>query len=79
VSKKTTVDRREAIENPESILERKLIAEYLLSKGYKMTDLKNLSEIEAGALIKEACLYATLKLAEIEAKSKFRRKIEMPH
>jgi hypothetical protein len=63
-------------ECPESSLERKLIAEYLLSKGYKMSDVRNLPEPEMIRLMKEACRYAALRLAEIESKSKFRHKLE---
>jgi len=69
----------DATGNTESTLERKLIAEYLLGKGYTWSDLKDLPKKKANSLMKEACRYATLKLAEIEARSKFRRKIHMPH
>lgn len=75
----TIVYGRDATENWESILERKLIAEYLLSKGYRLSSLKNLPKKKASSLMKEACRYAALKLAEIEARSKFRRKIQTPH
>jgi hypothetical protein len=60
----------------ESVLERHLIAEYLLSKGYRVADLQNLPEAQRKELMKEACIYATTKLANIEAKSKFRQKIK---
>ena len=62
----------------ESGLERKLIAEYLLSKGYTVSDLKNLPKEQRKALMKEACVYAAIRLANIEAKSKFRKKINLP-
>ena len=75
VAKKVAVDKRIA-NGPHSLLERTMIAEYLLAKGYLLSDLKDLPEEEAKKLMKEACLYANLKLAEIEAKAKFRRKIE---
>jgi hypothetical protein len=64
------------MEGPQSGLERKLIAEYLLSKGYLMSDLRDLPEQKAQNLMKKACLYAALKLAEIESRAKFRREIE---
>jgi hypothetical protein len=70
---------RDTTETTESTLERKLIAEYLLDKGYCWSDLKNLPKKKANNLMKEACRYAALKLAEIEARSKFRRKIQPPH
>lgn len=72
---KVDLDRHLA-EYPQSALERKFIAEYLLSKGYELPDLKDLPEQTAKALMKKACLYAALKLAEIESRAKLRRGIE---
>lgn len=68
----------EILDNPESILERRLIAEYLRGKGFDLADLHFLPAQTAESLLKEACRYATLRLAEIEARSKFRQKIEAP-
>lgn len=59
-------------------LERKLIAEYLADRGYKLGNLEKLPEAQAKQLMKEACRYADLKLAEIESRSKFRKKIQGP-
>ena len=72
-----TLDRN-MTEGPESGLERQLIAEYLLRKGYRKSDLRNLPEEQMKALMKEACIYAAVRLANIEAKSKFRQKIKAP-
>ncbi len=69
---------RDMLESPQSGLERKLIAEYLLSKGYRKSDLQNMPEEQRKALMKEACIYAAVRLADIEAKSKFRLSIEAP-
>lgn len=66
------------IEGPQSALERNLIEEYLLEKGYRLSDLKNMPTREASDLMKEACLYAALRLAEIESRGEFQRKIEFP-
>jgi hypothetical protein len=63
---------------PESALERELIREYLREKGYSMEDLHKLPEEDAKSLMREACLYAALKLAEVESKAKFRQEIHMP-
>lgn len=71
-------DTKEA-ECVESALERRFIEEYLESKGYQRSYLRQLPEHEARKLMKEACKYATLKLAEIEARSKFRNNIQLPH
>ena len=63
-------------ELPQSTLERKLIAEYLLGKGHNIRDLGNMPELTAKSLMKDACLYAALKLTEIESRAKFCREIE---
>jgi hypothetical protein len=60
---------------PLSDLEHQLIAEYLLSKGWLPEDLHLLPEPHRQALMKEACMYASLRLAKIEAMSSFREKI----
>jgi len=62
--------------SPQSALERELIREYLRSKGYQREDLHKLPKKEAKKLMKEACIYASLKLAEVEAKAGFRQKIQ---
>jgi hypothetical protein len=65
-------------ENPQSNLERKFIADYLLRKGYRLSDLRKLPEQEVKSLMREACRFASLKLSEIESRYKFRHKIEGP-
>jgi hypothetical protein len=69
---------RSAEEGPESALERKLIREFLREKGYSMQDLRKLPREEAKRLMREACQYAALKLAEVESKARFRREIRTP-
>jgi len=64
-----------AVKAPQSPLERQLINDYLKSKGYTRQDLLTLPLEEARALMTGACTYASLKLAEIEARSQFRKKI----
>lgn len=66
-------------EGPQSALERHLVEDYLQSKGYKKEDLQKLPKEQAKALMREACTYASLKLAELEAKSQFRDDIRAPH
>jgi len=67
-----------ASEGPQSALERKLINEYLQKKGYRIDDLQVLPKEEAKQLLKEASSYASLKLAEVEARAKFRKSISGP-
>ena len=75
VEVKVGLDRPLA-EGPQSALERGLIAEYLLSKGYHMPDLRDLPEQTAKSLMTKACLYAALKLTEIESRAKLHREIK---
>ena len=51
-------------------LEDMLFETYLKGKGYKLEDLKNLPEKEAKQLMKEASIYASGKLAEVEVKAR---------
>lgn len=65
-------------EGPQSALERKLIEEYLTEKGYHLSDLQALPEREARRLMREACKYASLKLAEVESRAQLRKEIHYP-
>lgn len=67
-----------ASEGPQSALERKLINEYLQRKGYRIDDLHLLPKDEAKQLLAEASNYASLKLAEVESRAKFRKDIRGP-
>ena len=58
------------IEDIRSFLERTLIEAYLSGKGYSLGDLKKLPEVEAKRLMKEASIYASNKLAEVEVKAR---------
>ena len=63
-------------EGPQSSMERKYVEEYLQEKGYSLRKLQTLPEEQAKALMREACRYASLKLAEVEAKVKFGKSIK---
>ncbi len=65
-------------EGPQSSLERRFIREYLLEKGYRFADLRSLPKEEAKKLMREACQYASLKLAEVESRAQFREDIRGP-
>lgn len=70
------MDTEKCSENgPQSPIERQFIKDFWLKKGYRLEDLHELPEKEANELIKAACLYASLKLAEVEAKGRFREEI----
>lgn len=65
-------------EGPQSALERKYIQEYLNSKGFKIEKLGELPKDEQQNLMREASKYASLKLAEVESRAKFRQDIHAP-
>jgi hypothetical protein len=56
-------------EYPQAKLEKAFIKEYLASKGYDLKDIPSLPRHIAKALMTEASLYASTKLAEIETRS----------
>lgn len=58
-------------------LEKRFIEEYLLDKGYRLEDLRELPEARAKHLMKGACKYASLKLALVEARSRFLERIHL--
>jgi hypothetical protein len=62
-------------DGPQSTLERMLLEAFLEGKGYTMESLKNLPPEQVQQLMKEACAYASMKLAEVESKAQFRREI----
>jgi hypothetical protein len=66
---------KNAVKAPQSPLEQQLISDYLNSKGFTRKDLLTLPIEQVRQLMSEACTYASLRLAEIEARSQFRRKI----
>jgi hypothetical protein len=65
-------------DGPQSALERHLIEEYLQNKGYSPEDLTKLPRDIAKQLMREACRYASLKLAEVESRAQFREEIRGP-
>jgi hypothetical protein len=65
------------LKGPQAALERKYILEYLSSKGYTPKDLLKLSRNESRRLMTEASSYASLRLAEVESRALFLRKIEV--
>ena len=64
---------REAEEEIHALLEKCLIEEYLKSKGHTQESLRTLPEDEAQHLKKEASIFASNKLAEIEIRARFIR------
>jgi hypothetical protein len=65
----------EANETHQFVLESRFIDEYLRMKGCRWEDLSLLPEAQAKRLMIEASRYASLKLAEHEARAKMRKEI----
>ncbi len=63
----------------QSAMEKLLIEKYVHDKGYTLSDLNNLPEEDARQIMKEACLYASLKLTQMESTSRLRDDIRQPH
>jgi hypothetical protein len=69
--------------DPHAEVETMYIAEYLKTKGYALEDVAKLPETVARALLEEASLYASLRLAELETGAALVDKLHfddtMPH
>lgn len=63
--------RDQRIESPLGQLERALIDEHLRARGHDPAGLAALPEEERDALLTEASIYASGRLTEVEARSRF--------
>jgi hypothetical protein len=64
--------------HPLTLLERTMMAEYLFSKGYLMSEmLDELPLMAASRLMKEARRFASLRLVEIGSRTKFLQEIRL--
>ena len=61
----------EPVEDPNAMLEKALIEEYLKEKGYSHEDLKKLPAKLVEKLMKEASQYASLTMEEVKARAHF--------
>lgn len=52
-------------------LERAFIEEFLRARGHTMTTLRELSSETASVLLKEASVYASGRLTEVESRAQF--------
>ncbi len=60
-----------SLQMAEAALERMYIEEYLRGKGLSWSTVRTLPEAQAKALLKEASIYASCRLAEIEQRARF--------
>ena len=58
-------------EDPNAVLEKALIEEYLKEHGYSHESLKKLPPKLVKKIMQEASQYASLKMEEVEARAKF--------
>jgi nucleotide-binding universal stress UspA family protein len=65
-------------DDPQSVMEKALMAEYLWHRGHRFADLKQLPQAEVKELMTEASQYASLKLAQVESTAHFREKLKRP-
>lgn len=65
------IEQIDPIEDPNAVVEKALIQEYLKEQGYSLEELKNLPTAVAKKLMKEASRYASLKMEEVEARAHF--------
>lgn len=61
----------QAMEDPNAVLEKALMEEYLHEQGYSLEKLRELPKEIAEKLMKEASQYASLKMEEVEARAHF--------
>lgn len=63
-------DNPSGLHPPLADLEQALIAEFLGSRGYDPAKLAALPDAARAAVLKDASLYASVKLAEVESRSR---------
>lgn len=57
--------------DPNANLEQALIAEFLAKRGHTTASVRALPQEQAAALIKEACLYASGRMTEVESRAHY--------
>ena len=64
-------DPEPASRDPQSILEKALIDEFLAERGCTLQSVSTLPPAKRDSLLRGATAFAALKLAEIEARARF--------
>jgi hypothetical protein len=65
------IEEIDPLEDPNAVLEKALIEQYLEEQGYSLEKLKDLPKELVEKLMKEASQYASLKMEEVEARAHF--------
>lgn len=68
-------ERKQVADRPHTILAWQLIRAYISRRGYRLETIHELPAELQKELMTAANLYASLKLAEIESRSRLRQKI----
>lgn len=68
-------DSQPMTEDIHAVLEKTLFEAYLMGKGYSLETLKSLPKAEAKKLMREASIYASGKLAELEERAHFMQEL----
>jgi hypothetical protein len=68
---KTNLPDEPRMEDPNALLEKAIIEEYLRSRGLTPETLGHLPKRTRKKIMTEACRYASLKLTELEARAHF--------
>ena len=63
------------VDDPLAKLERMYLEEYLRGKGTSLHEVRFLPDYERQQLMTEACLYASIRLTQIEQRAEFIRSI----
>jgi len=66
------------MEDPQSVLERTLVAEYLICEGYLVSDLDQMPSGVAQNLMMKALQFVALRLDDMESDAKFPWEIRFP-
>jgi hypothetical protein len=63
--------KTENMNDPNAVLEKALMEEYLHERGYSLEKLKEMPKEMVEQLMKEATRYASLKMEDVKAKAHF--------
>ena len=63
--------KTENMNDPNAVLEKALMEEYLHERGYSLEKLKEMPKEMVEQLMKDATRYASLKMEEVKAKAHF--------
>ena len=78
MSKEANGLNRRLMKDPQSVLERTLVAEYLICKGFLVSDLDQFPSDVAQNLMMETIQFVNLRLDDMESDAKFPWEFSVP-